>query len=118
MKELLKRLLKVFGHALTGAVLERLDHVDHALDLVIDQNNRMARTQTALLQSSIHQVNTLNRLQTDLAAMRRSMEQLAEKSDLMKAAADRALADVGELNQLAGQQLELLQPGDVSSADE
>ena len=118
MKELLKRLLKVFGHALTGAMLERLDHVDHALDLAIDQNNRMARTQTALLQSSIHQVNTLNRLQTDLAALRRSMDRLAEKSELMKAAADRALADVGELSEIAGQQLNLLRSDDPDTSDE
>jgi len=109
MKDSLKRILKVIGHAFTAAVHERLDHVDHALDLVIDQNNRMARTQTALLQSSIHQVNVLNRLQADLSGLRRGVERIEDKSGKVTAALDRAMADVSELTEIAGGQKELLE---------
>jgi len=112
MVGLVKRFLKVFGHALTAAAHERLDHVDHALDLVIDQNNRMARSQTALLQSSIHIVNALNRLQADVNGLKKSAAQLTGQSAGLVEAADRTLADVVELKKAAERQVELIERGE------
>jgi FkbM family methyltransferase len=44
------------GHALVGTVHDRLNHTDWQLDVVIEQNNRLAETQTALLEASIQLV--------------------------------------------------------------
>jgi len=112
MKRLVKRILEVLGHALTVSVHERLDHAERALDVVIDQNNRMARTQTALLQSSIHMVTTLNRLQTDLEALRRTAARLSDRSDDLIAAVDKTLASVTTLKRIAESQAESLGTGD------
>lgn len=51
-----KRLLKMCGHALVSTVHDRLNHTDWQLDVVIEQNNRLAETQTALLEASIQLV--------------------------------------------------------------
>ncbi len=109
MKEFIKNALKIVGHALTVSVHERLDHVDHALDLIIDQNNRMARTQTALLQSSIHMVNSINRVQADLAVVRRGVTRTSGRADLLVEAVDRALAEIGALKLSAENQKDLIQ---------
>ena len=58
-----KQLLKMCGHALVSTVHERLNRTDWQLDLVIDQNNRLAHTQTALLESSIQFAETLQQWQ-------------------------------------------------------
>lgn len=52
----IKRLLKMCGHALVSTVHDRLNHTDWQLDVVIEQNNRLAETQTALLEASIQLV--------------------------------------------------------------
>ncbi len=101
MKELIKRILKVLGHALTVSVHERLDRTDHTLDVVIDQNNRMARAQTALLQSSIHMVTVLNRLQADLEALKETATRLSDRGGELIADLDQALASVSELKRIA-----------------
>lgn len=108
MKQLVKRVLKILGHALTVSVHERLDHTDHALDLVIDQNNRMARAQTALLQSSIHMVTSLNRLQGELTGMKRSLIRLSGRGDRLVEGLDRSLAEIAHLKAAAERQVELL----------
>lgn len=61
-RETVKYYLKILGHALGRSLHDRLDHTDHQLDLVIDQNNRNAQVQTALLESSIHLVDALKAL--------------------------------------------------------
>ena len=118
MKEFLKRILKVLGHALTVSVHERLDHTDHALDVVIDQNNRMARTQTALLQASIHMVTALNRLEADLESLKQSVAQLSGRSDEVAAGLDRTLAGVAALKQLAEAQARLIERGDAGAEEQ
>ncbi len=77
VRESVKHYLKILGHALGLSLHDRLDHTDHQLDLVIDQNNRNAQTQTALLQASIHQVNSLNRVQADLKTLKRDVSRLS-----------------------------------------
>jgi len=52
----IKRLLRMCGHAFVGTVHDRLNHTDWQLDVVIEQNNRLAETQTALLEASIQLV--------------------------------------------------------------
>ena len=81
IREAVKGYLRILGHALGKSIHERLDHTDHALDVVIEQNNRMARSQTALLQSSIHVVNALSRLQSELGAVRRDAAQIRARSE-------------------------------------
>ncbi len=117
MKDAIKQALKILGHALTVALHERLDHTDHALDLIIDQNNRMARAQTALLQASIHTVNGLNRVQAELAAIRRSVVRTAGRSDRLVDGIDRALAELAELKRGAESQSALLGVGPVTSEE-
>jgi len=75
LRELVKHYLKIVGH---------VDHTDHALDLIIDQNNRMARAQTALLESSIHTVHALNRAQADLNALKRRVAELTALKDTVE----------------------------------
>ncbi len=84
LRELVKHYLKIVGHALARSVHDRLDHTDHALDLIIDQNNRMARAQTALLESSIHTVHALNRAQADLNALKRRVAELTALKDTVE----------------------------------
>lgn len=60
------QILRMCGHAFVRTVHERLDHTDEQLGLVIEQNNAMARTDTALLQSAIHTVKSLRQIETDL----------------------------------------------------
>jgi len=75
-RNLVKHLLKMVGHALVSTVHERLDQTDRQLDVVIDQNNRLARTQTALLQASIHIIESLqNELQKSLIDVTHSLDQ-------------------------------------------
>ncbi len=117
MKERIKRVLEVLGHALTVSVHKRLDHTDRALDLVIEQNNRMARTQTALLQSSIHMVTALNRLEEDLEALKRAAARLSDRSGELTAELDKALASVSELKRIAESQAGLAAGGDRATEE-
>jgi len=112
-----KSFLRIFGHALTKSVHERMDHVDHAIDLIIDQNNRMARSQTAVLQSSIHMVNTLNRLEGDLHAVKQKILRLSAKGELEEAI-EKTLDDVAELKDAATNQVAALGEGGADAADE
>ncbi|MCW5977370.1 MAG: FkbM family methyltransferase [Bryobacteraceae bacterium] len=57
-RERVKTLLRMCGHAFVSTVHERLNHTDRQLDVLVDQNNRMAQSQTALLQASIHIIET------------------------------------------------------------
>ncbi len=113
----IKSFLRIFGHALTKSVHERLDHVDHAMDLIIDQNNRMARSQTAMLQSSIHMVNTLNRIEGDLHAVKKKILRLSAKGELEEAI-DKALEDVAGLKETAANQVERPGGGESESGDD
>ena len=75
-RNLVKHLLKMVGHALVSSVHERLDQTDRQLDVVIDQNNRLARTQTALMQASIHIIELYrNELQKSLINGTHSLDQ-------------------------------------------
>lgn len=75
LRNQVKQLLKMCGHAFVGTIHERLNHTDRQLDIVIDQNNRLARAQTALLQSSIHIVETLRDGIDTAKRERRSLEE-------------------------------------------
>ncbi|MCP5110389.1 MAG: hypothetical protein GY953_06100, partial [bacterium] len=54
LRDRVKHILKILGHAMGLSLHERLDHVDRQLGVVVEQNNALARTQTALLQGTIH----------------------------------------------------------------
>jgi len=112
-----KSFLRIFGHSLTKSVHERMDHMDHAIDLIIDQNNRMARSQTAVLQSSIYIVNKLNRLESDLHAVKKRILRLSAKGELEEAI-EKTLDDVADLKDAAADQVAALGESGAVAADE
>jgi chromosome segregation ATPase len=98
MKALVKKALLILGHALGKSIHDRLDHVDHALDVVIEQNNSNARAQTGLLQSSIHSVNALDGARSDLAHLRNRASAQAAALEGLRGSLDRIEAQLAGLS--------------------
>jgi chromosome segregation ATPase len=80
LKENVKQLLRMCGHAMVRTVHERLDNVERQLDRIVDQNQRtldqnerilaqnihIAQNQTALLQSAVHVIESLPQMRSDV----------------------------------------------------
>jgi FkbM family methyltransferase len=98
LKEYVKQLLRMCGHAMVSTVHERLDNVDRQLERILDQNERIldqniesAQNQTALLQSAVHLVESLPQIRSELQQMELRLASLvrdhcAAKPDLEAAA--------------------------------
>ena len=71
-----KQILRMCGHAVVSTVHDRLDAVDRSLQSILEQHTDIASSQTALLQSNIHLVETLPRI---LKAIQQVETQLAEE---------------------------------------
>ncbi len=67
VKNWVKQALRMCGHAFVSTVHERLDAMDKQVGSIIEQNTNLARTQTALLQSSAYVVTALQALETELS---------------------------------------------------
>lgn len=82
LKNRVKQILRMCGHAAVITVHDRLNTMDQQISGIIEQNTSLARTQTALLQSSTHVVEALQRVQTDLshqaAEVRQAIDSLRE----------------------------------------
>jgi FkbM family methyltransferase len=82
LRNRVKQILRMCGHAFVSTVHDRLNVMDQQINGIIEQNASLARTQTALLQSCIHVVETLQGVQTDSshhgADLRRLIESLRE----------------------------------------
>ena len=61
-----KQLLRMCGHATVSTVHERLDSVDRQLEHILAQNVHSAQNQTALLQSAVHLVEALPQIQSEI----------------------------------------------------
>ncbi len=66
LRKPIKRFLWKFGAALVMSVHEKLSEIEKHLREILDRNTHIATTQTALLQSSVHLVETLPRVQSDI----------------------------------------------------
>jgi FkbM family methyltransferase len=116
----MKHRLRVWGYFLTGTVHERVNVIEQTIhDLaqqhqaILEQNDRRARNEAALLQSSVFLVEALQRLQSDLGAhagdmlrshidaTARQRERLDAVVNALHALSDRTEAALQTLHQVA-----------------
>jgi FkbM family methyltransferase len=58
-----KNVLRMCGHAVVSTVHDRLNGIERALRDILDENTELASTQTALLQSGVHVVEKLAKIE-------------------------------------------------------
>jgi len=73
-----KNVLKMCGHALVSTIHVRMDTVEHQLTTINDQNNNIAVTQTALLHAAIHSIEVQQqmqiKMQEEIDSLKRTLE--------------------------------------------
>lgn len=79
-RQQVKQTLRMCGHALVSTVHERLNGIEAMLDSILEQNTHIASTQTALLQSGIHLIETLDRLQKEISETEARLVETAQPS--------------------------------------
>jgi FkbM family methyltransferase len=67
LRNQVKQALRHSGHALVSTVHDRLNGIEAILQQILEQNTHIASTQTALLQSGIHLVETLAHFRAEIA---------------------------------------------------
>jgi uncharacterized phage infection (PIP) family protein YhgE len=98
LRQKLKHVLRMCGHAVVSTIHDRLDATDHALQEITEQNTHLAGTQTALLQSGIYTAEKLNRIEAELGKCACNTELEAVAARLAKVSAD-AKAELQELRE-------------------
>ena len=95
-----KNVLRMCGHAVVSTVHDRLNGIERALRDILDENTELASTQTALLQSGVHVVEKLAKLEEEIQRAEgrvtaRMQNDCASRSDIRDLA--RALEELKEL---------------------
>ena len=88
LRSSVKQALRMGGHAVVSTVHDRLNGIEQALQDILEQNTHIAATQTALLQSGLHVVERLARMQKQLQETEARLEQQSTMpSDIQDVAA-------------------------------
>jgi FkbM family methyltransferase len=74
-----KQALRMCGHAMASTIHDRLNAVDSVLREILEQNTHIAATQTALLQSSVHLVESVSRLKSEMETRTGHLQQAEER---------------------------------------
>ena len=80
LRNRIKNLLRMCGHAFVGTVHIRLDSLEHQLSSLHAQNVNIAATQTALLQAAIHSVEVQQQLQAKMQEELDTLKRLLESN--------------------------------------
>jgi hypothetical protein len=89
IRERVKRILNMCGHALNISVHERLDRIEACLSELRAQNIELAENHTAILQSAIHMIEALQESQSSAGGQR-------EEFKLLKAMVEQLRAEIGK----------------------
>ena len=84
IRDKVKQLLRMCGHAFLGTVHDRLDGLERRGNDLSVQNASLAETQEALLQASIHVVESLQQVQNDLRQQQESLKQRVQQIEQLK----------------------------------
>ncbi len=108
-----KQILRMCGHAFVSTVHDRMNAMDQQINNVLDQNSSLARTQTALLQSCVHVVETLQRVQAEVCQQAQQTRELIEELRAQQVATLQSGAEQSRhlLEQLLTHQAATLQSG-------
>ena len=106
IRDRVKRILNMCGHALTITIHDRLDRIEARLSELRAQNIELAENHNAILQSAIQMVEGLQGSQTSIVGQR-------EEFKLVKGSVDELHADIGKIRDEAPSALAKLVKGSV-----
>jgi type II secretory pathway component PulM len=76
IRDRVKRILNMCGHALNITVHDRLDRIEARLSELRAQNAELAENHNAILQSAIHMIEALHESQSTAGGQREELKQL------------------------------------------